>query len=104
MNLSKLIGCPDSQMFFYFHTTRDGWGRGWSVSTNWRSVMRRGRETKGKALNRETESRLAGSLGFTLCVCRIERGGKMQLTGKFVLMGASTWDDNTLNINHFKIS
>lgn len=28
INLSKLIGCPDTQMLFYFHTTREGGGGG----------------------------------------------------------------------------
>lgn len=52
-NLSKLIGCPATQMLFSFHTARDGGGGGepWSVCINWGWVMRGSRE-RGKALNR----------------------------------------------------
>lgn len=54
MNLSKLIGCPDTQMLFYFHTARvgGGGGAGRSACTNWGPVMRGGGE-KRKALKRE---------------------------------------------------
>ena len=59
MNLSKLIGCPDTRMLFYFHTTRDGGegGRRECVCADWGWVMRGGRG-KRKALKSQ-ERKLA---------------------------------------------
>lgn len=92
MNLSKGSAAQRLICFSIFTPLEMGvgWGGGeWSVCTNWGWVMRRGGESKRKALNREKESQLAGFFGvYNTCLRKGKEGKKCNFV-HLCLMGTS---------------